>query len=388
MKKGFTIVEIVIVVVVIGILAGITVVGYGAWRERTAITAVKNDLLAASVVMKGTQDRQTGFSTALPSSFESSDGVTLSLKTGSTAKFYCLEATTTGKPGVTFFIDSGKNTEPTEGVCVIPYTPPSSPIPLSGGGCCGWGYAVSPTTDHAYYTTSNASGADIRKVSLSNGTSEVLISSPAIGPIRGMAFDSAGELYVAAETTIYKVNLTTKTYSSIISMPGDTIYSLYIDGTDTIYAGGIAKVYKYSIPTSSLTTLYSGSNAYFSGVVKLDNYLYLTRLQGKVSRLNLANNAMTIDYTNPPAVNRTGNMIELNGVLYLMVAESLYAFNTADSTWHTLVEDVRSPLCSFYPFAIGKKQNYIVFVSRPDPGQTTCATLVPLVINNVAPLAV
>jgi len=43
-QKGFTIVELLIVIVVIGILAGVTVVGYNGISNRANDTAVQNDL--------------------------------------------------------------------------------------------------------------------------------------------------------------------------------------------------------------------------------------------------------------------------------------------------------------------------------------------------------
>lgn len=48
-RNGFTIVEVIIVVVVIGILASIVALGWTSWQYRTASNAVKSDLqLAAS----------------------------------------------------------------------------------------------------------------------------------------------------------------------------------------------------------------------------------------------------------------------------------------------------------------------------------------------------
>jgi len=45
---GFTLVEVSIVIVIIGILATIVVVSYGNWRYRTADSTVKNDITQAS----------------------------------------------------------------------------------------------------------------------------------------------------------------------------------------------------------------------------------------------------------------------------------------------------------------------------------------------------
>lgn len=43
-KYGFTVIEILIVVVVIGILAGIGLVSYNGWRKETVRKAITSDL--------------------------------------------------------------------------------------------------------------------------------------------------------------------------------------------------------------------------------------------------------------------------------------------------------------------------------------------------------
>ena len=46
--SGFTVVELLVVIVVIGILAATSVVGYNGVQSRTAETVVKNDLAQAA----------------------------------------------------------------------------------------------------------------------------------------------------------------------------------------------------------------------------------------------------------------------------------------------------------------------------------------------------
>ena len=73
-SKAFTIVELLIVIVVIGILAGITIIGYGAVVGNANDTSVKSDLekLSDSIKLKGLDDQiipaggmtSTGFGSA------------------------------------------------------------------------------------------------------------------------------------------------------------------------------------------------------------------------------------------------------------------------------------------------------------------------------------
>ena len=51
MNRGFTVVELLVVIVVIGILATLTMFGYQRWRQDTVRTAISADLQAAAQAM-------------------------------------------------------------------------------------------------------------------------------------------------------------------------------------------------------------------------------------------------------------------------------------------------------------------------------------------------
>lgn len=79
--NGFTIVELAIVIVVIAILASVTVVGYRGYQERAAQVAMQNDLINARDTMEIAAINLRGYPTLLPTTTETSDGVTLNLVT-------------------------------------------------------------------------------------------------------------------------------------------------------------------------------------------------------------------------------------------------------------------------------------------------------------------
>ena len=81
-KNGFTIVELMIVIVVIAILAGIAIFGYASWRSSTIETALSSDLSSAASAMKQELNFNNTYPTTIPKS---------SVKWASSSKF-CIEA--------------------------------------------------------------------------------------------------------------------------------------------------------------------------------------------------------------------------------------------------------------------------------------------------------
>ena len=92
-KRGFTLVEILVVVAVLAILVSASVVGYGAWRQRAAQTELVSDLRAAAAAMTAYRTFYNGYPTSLPADYHKSENITATLKYVASAT-YCIEATT------------------------------------------------------------------------------------------------------------------------------------------------------------------------------------------------------------------------------------------------------------------------------------------------------
>lgn len=93
-QRAFTIVELLVIIVVIGILAGISIVGYGAWQKRTVENVVKSDLGNAVSAMESARNFNNTYPGGLPASFSSSDKVVIAA-TSSTGTSYCVQASST-----------------------------------------------------------------------------------------------------------------------------------------------------------------------------------------------------------------------------------------------------------------------------------------------------
>lgn len=105
--RGFTIVELIVVVVIIAALATISVLAIGSWRTRTAKAEVTNALLSAATAIENHKSFNNGFPTgsppAVPASYRPAPGVTLTYISGSTST-YCLRATSTSVTSVVLYL--------------------------------------------------------------------------------------------------------------------------------------------------------------------------------------------------------------------------------------------------------------------------------------------
>lgn len=115
-ESGFTLTELIVVIIVIGILASISTVSYVGWRESMIDTQLKNDLSAAVSAMENERNfSTTGYSTSLPDSFRSSEDVTVTLEPNSTTTTFCIKAVS--KTDVTKVLYVDETGEITEGSC-------------------------------------------------------------------------------------------------------------------------------------------------------------------------------------------------------------------------------------------------------------------------------
>jgi len=115
---GFTIVELMIVIVTIGILAGIVILNVNGWKQRTQANQVQSDLKQAVSAMEDYRNTNDGYLVGLPPSFKASSGVTVTYTSG-TATGYCINGKITATPTIAYYIQStGRAPIPQAGTCV------------------------------------------------------------------------------------------------------------------------------------------------------------------------------------------------------------------------------------------------------------------------------
>ena len=118
-QSGFTIVELITVVIVIGILASISVFGFRSWRTSVATTEIKNELVNASSAIKMYRNISGAYPAALSSvPYISSASVSLTYTLRGGGGSYCLNAgsvTVTTAPH--YYVDTNVSLTPTTTVC-------------------------------------------------------------------------------------------------------------------------------------------------------------------------------------------------------------------------------------------------------------------------------
>lgn len=116
LSRGFTIVEVLVVIVVIGTLASIVILSFNGWRTMSAKNEVRSDLSNLAAAMESARNFGNGYPTALPATFKDSPTVTVTYTSGD-ATSYCVDAVSTVVTSVKYHIDSSQGKDPLVGTC-------------------------------------------------------------------------------------------------------------------------------------------------------------------------------------------------------------------------------------------------------------------------------
>lgn len=113
-QRGFTILEILITIVIIGILAAITVISYNGVQQRARTGVLEGDLLKASTALGNSKQQVGTYPSSLSAvTIDSTAGVSFTYTYTSSTDSYCLTGT---NQGISRYITS-TNSEPQSGSC-------------------------------------------------------------------------------------------------------------------------------------------------------------------------------------------------------------------------------------------------------------------------------
>ena len=289
LKKGFTIVELLIVIVVIGILAAITIVAYNGVTNNARIASVKSDL-ENSYKQLGVYKTGTSANDSYPTAIDCtaspaanticikpSNGTTFYYTGGGTA--FCLKATLSN---VTYTVSANSNVAVSSGLCNAGYsstfatfTPGSSmsaiTIDSSGNLYAVVNNAIKKITPSG--TVTNFAGTGV------SGASDGPAASATFNNITGLVFDSSGNLFVAeyGNNVIRKIT-TVGTVSTFAGSGANgnadgtgTAAQFYhpqgitIDASNNLYVTTFFGNNVRKISTAAVVTTFAGSTSGSSG---------------------------------------------------------------------------------------------------------------------------
>lgn len=245
--RGFTIVELLVVIFVIGILAVITIVAYNGIQQRANVAALKIDMSGAAKTLElANTTAGTYPATLTAAALKSSPGTTYQYTYASSSNSYCLTGTNNG---ISY---TASTASPTPSVGVCPGYNGGVVATLAGSGTGGFaeGSGSSAMFNYPFGITVDTSGtlyvADsnnnrVRKVTAA-GVVSTLAGSGTYGFVEGtgasaqfrgpygVAVDTSGTVYVADRGN-HKIRKITA--AGVVSTLAGSGTAGYLDGTGT-----------------------------------------------------------------------------------------------------------------------------------------------------------
>jgi len=330
-KTGFTIVELLIVVVVIAILASITIVSYNGIINRAHQSKLISDVASAGMLMSVDQS-SSGIYPATRAEVNNGKGLNndadITYTFHSAPTTFCITGIST-HPGIKNYYVSNKNLSPLEGTC--PEDLGAQVATLAGNGTSGYANGVgtaailagpvgitSDPTGNIYFT--DAGGSRIRMVT-TTGTVSTLAgaggSSYAEGTGTSALFNwpqsitigAAGLLYVT-DTNNHRIrSVTTGGISAFVAGGAAAADAPSTTGSATGSAAGfrVARGIVYS-PTANLIYVADSENNKIRSVTPGG---VSTTLAGQVSGglVNATGTAAKFNYPQGLAIDSSGNII-------------------------------------------------------------------------------
>jgi|GEM_PF-1113827 len=234
-KKGFTVVEILVVIAILGILVSLVTFSVRGWQSNVAQKQVKSDLALVATSMQNQKNFGSGYPTSIPSDFRGSSDVTLTYMGGNDLNF-CIEARSTRVTSVVFNIKAGADA--ISGTCDPAYAL-STPSPSTS--------ATHNTVTVSWTAISGASSYVVKYGTTSANVQASCSTSPCV--INNLAASTQYKVMLTASSTYDSKN------SSVVNV-STTAAPLRCDTGDTKSGNTCTNTYTASYR--------SGTSAYYT----------------------------------------------------------------------------------------------------------------------------
>lgn len=203
---GFTIVELSVVIVVVGILAVMVIFSVGSWRTKVATSEVLSDLNGVKTAMGNARNFGNGYPSSLPTTFAESKNVSVSFGS-SNGKTYCVDASSRTITSVRYFLSTnaaGDPIEPRKGTCAAGETPTGTIVAGWGQMAAGFGHSCMVVNSKAYCVGQNAYGqVGDGSTTTRTALTQVVVSGELSGKIVSMVGAGAYHSCVVADGRLY-----------------------------------------------------------------------------------------------------------------------------------------------------------------------------------------
>lgn len=218
--KGFTLIEIIVVVFIIGLLSGIIMVGYNNYRSNAAVAQIKSDLSGASTVMENARNFNNSYPSSVPSTFDPSSGVTLSGGGSTDGKTYCIDEYINSSPSIRYYI-TNTSTNPQLGGCVTGVGSIAGSVILGSTLTAGSISPAGSTVSYQWQNSTTPSGTFSNIAGATNST--YVVAAGDIGKYIRVLVNGTGN-YVGTQTTSSTGTIALDCPTGFIVVPGNSIY--------------------------------------------------------------------------------------------------------------------------------------------------------------------
>jgi prepilin-type N-terminal cleavage/methylation domain-containing protein len=360
-KKGFTIVELAVVLVVIGILISLVGVGWSSWRTGLAQRTVRSDLTAAGIAMESAKNFGSGYPTSIPSSYKSGKDVTVTYQSGDTTK-YCIQGVSKLVSTVSYFINSTNGTDPVAGTCaggantnpsqtILAYDttkagcsgtvqlPVTSPT-IAVGSTINWGDGstgtlLSATPSHTYSTPGQYIVTYDGPITTLNTNSVTAANRPCMTDIKQWG-STITPTKISFQSSVNLVSVA-KLPATVVDMSymfnGDTAFNQPIDSWDTSNATSMLGMFlgasAFNQPIGSWNTAnVTNMSQMFQNASAFNQPVGSWNTASVTNMLNMFQNASA--FNQPIGAWSTSNVTNMSFMFY-----GASAFNQAIGSWNT-----------------------------------------------------